>query len=342
MFLPTHSKPIASPVNACDNHSRSELAKLTHVVNQQTSAVTTAMTAMLKQFQSNLPPAQVKAVEEICVTCEGAHPYYHCLAAGGNTFPEYRDNIQVYVLAATGNFNQGNPGYRPQGVANQMRPSVAQKKLEEKQIEEERVAKAKHLKLPVCYDDDDDEERSDSLDDNIISGLPPFSAITPDEPDLSESNNEVSSIDDDSFSIDDIDYVEASPPNSKLVNSEVMEIVIPEVGGIDDDILLTIDHDVLREKLRNVNLLISRIEALNANPTSSSDCKTKSSSTSLNSIFEETNTFDNSLPEFETFCFDVEEISSGSTTTYPDISLPEYEAFHDDHVKEISSGSPTT
>nr|GFB90966.1 hypothetical protein [Tanacetum cinerariifolium] len=57
---------------------------------------------------------------------------------------------------------------------------------------------------------------------------------------------------------------------------------------------------------------------------------------------EETNTFDNSLPEFETFCFEVEEISSGSTTTPPDISLPKYEAFHDDHVKEISSGSPTT
>nr|GFD03857.1 hypothetical protein [Tanacetum cinerariifolium] len=55
-----------------------------------------------------------------------------------------------------------------------------------------------------------------------------------------------------------------------------------------------------------------------------------------------TNTFDNSLPEFETFCFDVEEISSGSTPTHPDISLPEYETFYDDHVKEISSGSPTT
>nr|GFB78963.1 hypothetical protein [Tanacetum cinerariifolium] len=140
--------------------------------------------------------------------------------------------------------------------------------------------------LPVCYDDDDDEERSDSLDDNIISGLPLFSAITPDEPvlstkepdnslsmgdehldtilttksdkfiksgaetlipipsefegipdhDFSESNEEFSSIDDDSFSIDDIDYVEASPPDSKLVSSEVIEIVIPEVGGIDDDI----------------------------------------------------------------------------------------------------------
>nr|GFB74964.1 hypothetical protein [Tanacetum cinerariifolium] len=48
-----------------------------------------------------------------------------------------------------------------------------------------RAAKAKYWKLPVCYDDDDDEERSDSLDDNIISGLPPFSAITPDEPILS-------------------------------------------------------------------------------------------------------------------------------------------------------------
>nr|GFC51939.1 hypothetical protein [Tanacetum cinerariifolium] len=80
------------------------------------------MTAMLKQFQSNPPPTQVKAVEKICVTCEGTHPYYQCLAAGGNTFSEYRDNIQGYVLAATGNFNKGNLGYHPQGVANQMRP----------------------------------------------------------------------------------------------------------------------------------------------------------------------------------------------------------------------------
>nr|GEY99768.1 hypothetical protein [Tanacetum cinerariifolium] len=138
---------------------------------------------------------------------------------------------------------------------------------------------------------------------------------------FSESNKEFSSIDDDSFSIDDIDYVEASPPDSELVSSEVMEIVIPEVGGIDDDILLTINHDVLREKLLNVNLLISKIEALNANPTPSSNCKTKSSFTSINPLLEETNTFDNSLPEFETFCFDVEEFSSGSPTTHSDSSL---------------------
>nr|GFB99511.1 hypothetical protein [Tanacetum cinerariifolium] len=61
-------------------------------------------------------------------------------------------------------------------------------------------------------------------------------------------------------------------------------------------------------------------------------------------LLKGTNTFHNSLPEFENFCFDLEEISSGSTTTHSDISLPEYEAFsfYDDHIEEISSGSTTT
>nr|GEV27625.1 hypothetical protein [Tanacetum cinerariifolium] len=40
-------------------------------INQQTSDVITAMTAMLKQFQATPPPDPVKAVEEICVTCGG-------------------------------------------------------------------------------------------------------------------------------------------------------------------------------------------------------------------------------------------------------------------------------
>ncbi|GJT61514.1 reverse transcriptase domain-containing protein [Tanacetum coccineum] len=105
-----------------NSSSSSDIAKLTHAVNQQTSAVTTAMTAILKQFQATPPPAFVKAVEEICVTYGGAHPYYQCLAVDGNTFPEFRDNIQGYVLAAAVNYNQGNSGYRPPGVANQTRP----------------------------------------------------------------------------------------------------------------------------------------------------------------------------------------------------------------------------
>nr|GEY14531.1 hypothetical protein [Tanacetum cinerariifolium] len=52
----------------------------------------------------------------------------------------------------------------------------------EKQLEEEQAAKAQNWKLPVCYDDDDDEESSKSLEDNIISELPPYFAVTPSEP----------------------------------------------------------------------------------------------------------------------------------------------------------------
>nr|GEV62728.1 reverse transcriptase domain-containing protein [Tanacetum cinerariifolium] len=119
----SQSKPIVSQVKACDvNSNSSEIAKLTQAVNQQTNTVTTAMTAILKQFQATPPPAPVKAVKETCVTCGGAHPYYQCLAVDGNTFLEFRDNIQRYVSAAAVYYNQGNPGYRPPGFANQIRP----------------------------------------------------------------------------------------------------------------------------------------------------------------------------------------------------------------------------
>ncbi|GJY33539.1 hypothetical protein Tco_0418008 [Tanacetum coccineum] len=643
----SRNKSIVSQVKSSDvNSSSSEIAKLTHAVNQQTSAVTTAMTAILKQFQATPPPASVKAVEEICVTCGGAHPYYQCLAADGNTFPEFQDNIQGYVSAAAVNYNQGNSGYRPPSVANQIRPpgfaqpnvqnnqnrfsqpqgynrgnnfkqdtsyqapiqqnqvvplselekikkinevnikamqaqinnvknelrnemqtsiqasmsnqtnelknmmasffqmntpstsgsgslpsntianpkgelkaittrsglvldgpsvpmpppfinpeederveetltdpelaeytikvppplvqkakltsscgngahygyncplkvpiisnpepcnnqtvdelpqtlpcfdptcysgdgnsftydstpnfvndssnytvnhpifnaqnellnsqneimeqmtsicdmigQYMHKKEEEKRITKEQAAKNRYWKIPICYDDDDEEESSIPLRDIIIFGLPPcvaiilvlstkpvdslimedehldtISAIESDEvikssvenlvpipsdsegipdnicdvpfrdnspplnilkeqfEDFSDSIDDSTSIDDDSFSIDDIEYVEASPPNSELVSLEVVEIVIPEVGGIDTDILLTIKDDILHEKLLNINLLIAKIEALKDNPTPSSNFVT----------------------------------NSGSPTSYSDLSLPDYEAFFRD------------
>ncbi|GKG50364.1 hypothetical protein Tco_0521464, partial [Tanacetum coccineum] len=55
--------------------------------------------------------------------------------------------------------------------------------------------------------------------------------------------------------------------------------------------------NILREKLLNVNLLIAKIDALRDNPTPSSDVVTKSTSTFPNLFLEETNTFDNSIPE---------------------------------------------
>ncbi|GJW93495.1 hypothetical protein Tco_0173167 [Tanacetum coccineum] len=54
--------------------------------------------------------------------------------------------------------------------------------------------------------------------------------------------------------------------------------------------------------------------------------------------------FDDSPPEYETFSFDIEEDSSGSTTIHSDYSLPDYEAFYFDyeHIEEKSSGNTTT
>nr|GEX00894.1 hypothetical protein [Tanacetum cinerariifolium] len=153
---------------------------------------------------------------------------------------------------------------------------------------------------------------------------------------VTNSNDDISSSDDDSLYNENIEYVEASPHNSELVSLEAAEIVISEEEEIEDD--------NLRKKLLNVHLLIANIEGLKDNPAPSFEFLTKSSSTSPKSFLEETNTFHNSLPEFENFYFDLGEISSGNTTTHSDISLPDYEVFYfdDDHIKEICSGSITT
>ncbi|GJZ99198.1 reverse transcriptase domain-containing protein [Tanacetum coccineum] len=113
----SRNKPIVSQVKG-SNVDSSEIASVV------ASVVTSAMTAMFKQHQVTPAPASVKAVEESCVTCGGAHSYRQCPATDGNTFLGYQDNIQGYVSAAAAvNYNQGNTGYRPQNVAIQIRPS---------------------------------------------------------------------------------------------------------------------------------------------------------------------------------------------------------------------------
>ncbi|GJT28317.1 reverse transcriptase domain-containing protein [Tanacetum coccineum] len=104
--------PIVSQVKA-SNVDYSEIA----------SAVTSVMTTMFKQHQVTPAPASIKAVEESCVTCGGAHSYRQCPSTDGNTFSGYQDNIQGYVSAAAVNYNQENTEYRPQNVANQIQPS---------------------------------------------------------------------------------------------------------------------------------------------------------------------------------------------------------------------------
>ncbi|GJR35595.1 hypothetical protein Tco_1211279 [Tanacetum coccineum] len=76
--------------------------------------------ALLLDKQKYQAPATVKAVEESCVTYGGAHSYRNCPATDGNN---YRDNIQKYVSqSAAVNYNQGNTGYSPPMIANQVRP----------------------------------------------------------------------------------------------------------------------------------------------------------------------------------------------------------------------------
>nr|GEZ35557.1 hypothetical protein [Tanacetum cinerariifolium] len=133
-----------------------------------------------------------------------------------------------------------------------------------------------------------------------------------------DSNDDSTSIDDDFFSIDNIDYVEASPPDFELVSLD---------GEIEDDIL--------REKLLNINLLIAKIESLNDNPTPDRVLKSPSPFPipveDSDSFLEKSDTSlsysDNSLPEFETLSDHTEETSSGSTTTHADSSLPKYDSF---------------
>jgi hypothetical protein len=104
--------------------------------------------------------------------------------------------------------------------------------------------------------------------------------------------------DDDSISCGDIEYVDEVP--SELVSLEEEN---------DEDIEMEIQDEALREKLFNINLLISKIEALNDPPISSSIPV-------MDSDF---------LLELEIFRF--EETSSGSPTIHADISLPDYERF---------------
>ncbi|GJR78097.1 reverse transcriptase domain-containing protein [Tanacetum coccineum] len=78
------------------------------------------MKTMLIDKQKTQGPVPVKAVEQSCVTCGGAHSYRNCPATDGNI---YRDNIQEYVSqAVAANFNRGNTNSRPPMVSNQIRP----------------------------------------------------------------------------------------------------------------------------------------------------------------------------------------------------------------------------
>ncbi|GKC20139.1 hypothetical protein Tco_1022289 [Tanacetum coccineum] len=156
-----------------------------------------------------------------------------------------------------------------------------------------------------------------------------FDALSDHSEILSDSNDDGTSSDD--YSFEDIEYVEASPPDLEIVSLEEVNDVDQKKEEFDLENILQIQDVILREKLLNINRLIANIESLNDNNTPR--CVLKFTSPfpipDSNSFFEKSDTSlsysDNSLPEFESFSDHTEETSSGSTTTHANNSLPEYD-----------------
>nr|GEZ95348.1 hypothetical protein [Tanacetum cinerariifolium] len=153
-------------------------------------------------------------------------------------------------------------------------------------------------------------------DDNIISRLPPFSAITPDEPVLSTEEP------DHSLSIGDehLDTISVTESDQFIKSSVETLIPIPRESDffLEVDAFLAVEDEPTSSQSPKLYLDLEGdmllCEAF-LNDDHSSDFKTKSSSTSLNSLLEESNNFDNSLPEFTTFLkvlFDAEYESDSS------------------------------
>nr|GEV48781.1 reverse transcriptase domain-containing protein [Tanacetum cinerariifolium] len=117
---------IESNSKVCYSRNKPVVAKVS--TNTSTSGISPDVSELkdmvkallLEKKSQNQAPAPVKAVEESCVTCGGAHSYCNCPATDGNI---YRDNIQEFISqASVVNYNQGNTNYRPPMMSNQIRP----------------------------------------------------------------------------------------------------------------------------------------------------------------------------------------------------------------------------
>ncbi|GKA44992.1 hypothetical protein Tco_0737788 [Tanacetum coccineum] len=172
----------------------------------------------------------------------------------------------------------------------------------------------------------------DTCDVPVCEDPSTFDALSNHSEILSDSNNDGTSSDDDSY--ENIEYVEASPLNLEIVSLEEVN-KDQEEKEFDLEDIFQIQDVILREKLLNINRLIANIESLNDNPSPDRVLKSPFSSpipiVDSDSFFEESDTSfsysDNSLPEFETFSDHTEETRSGSTTTHANNSPPEYDSF---------------
>ncbi|GKB79327.1 hypothetical protein Tco_0946222 [Tanacetum coccineum] len=100
----SRNKPNASRMNTT---FRKNISKIDKRIDKLADQILTLVEIVSKKV---VTPAPVKAVEETCVTCSGAHSWYNCPTT---------DNNQASVCATTSTYNQVNP---PNRVSNQMAP----------------------------------------------------------------------------------------------------------------------------------------------------------------------------------------------------------------------------
>ncbi|GKG00525.1 hypothetical protein Tco_0302215, partial [Tanacetum coccineum] len=139
---------------------------------------------------------------------------------------------------------------------------------------------------------------SEKFADELAPILPDIHEAEFDEEEVDCYDHDISS---DDKSYENIEYIEASSLNLECDSLEE-ENEDQEEKEFDLEDIFQIQDVILRDKLSNVYLLISKIEALNDNPT-------------LSSISNSDNSFS----------YHTEETRSGSTTTHANNSLPEYD-----------------
>ncbi|GJS80401.1 hypothetical protein Tco_0730282 [Tanacetum coccineum] len=131
-------------------------------------------------------------------------------------------------------------------------------------------------------------------------------------------------------------WLKNEPPNSITSSDDLL--MQNQMGQLAEDFqerpLGVLPSNTIMDPLAELNVITIESPSLLPNPFGDSD-----------SLVEETDTllshFNDSSPDYETFCFDIEEKSNGNTTPHSDHSLPNYEAFSFDvdHIKEKSNGS---
>nr|GEY29183.1 hypothetical protein [Tanacetum cinerariifolium] len=192
---------------------------------------------------------------------------------------------------------------------------------------------------------------------------PPLDVSEDQFEEFSDSNDDSTSIDDDYFSIDNIDYIELSPPDIELVSLE--EYPSPSLILVEhsDSFLEKSDTSLsyLDISLPEFETFIIHTEETNSGSTTTHadyslpkydsflfEIKPDQGDLTSVVILKEPRVHvpnvstthptlmmdsdfipsDNSLPESEIFYFDIEEKNSGSTTIHADISLSDLECFN--------------